>query len=81
MVGIHAKRYFLSRHGQQAGPFTKEELRAMNITADTHVWNEELFDWAKAETFGELKEVFQPAVPVVHRGPLDWLRIARKRRS
>lgn len=79
MDAIADKRYFISRNGRQAGPFTKEELRALNIRADTSVWSEEAFDWKRAETFAELQDVLNAQPPaVVHRGPLHWLRIGRK---
>jgi hypothetical protein len=82
MDTVYRKRYFISRHGRQAGPYTKEQLQALNIHADTSVWNEEAMDWKSADTFEDLKDVLSaPPPPEVHRGPLHWLRIGRKRQG
>ena len=44
------KRYFILRDGRQAGPYTVEQLRTMNLNPGTSVWNEKVFDWVKAGT-------------------------------
>ena len=80
MEAVRTKRYFIMRDGRQAGPFTVEQLAGVTITPETAVWNEEAFDWKRADTFQELKMVLGQPPPVVHRGPLHWLRIGRKRK-
>lgn len=63
------KRYFILRDGRQAGPYTVEQLRTMNLNPGTSVWNEKVFDWVKARTIDELKEVLaEPAPPARQRG-------------
>ena len=42
------KQYYIIRNDQQAGPYTLEELAAMEITPDTMVWSEGMTDWTPA---------------------------------
>ncbi|EFK59666.1 CD225/dispanin family protein [Sphingobacterium spiritivorum] len=41
------------------GPFSLEELKTKNITADTYVWTPELTDWKKAGELPELAELLK----------------------
>jgi hypothetical protein len=82
MEGVHDKRFFISRRGRHAGPFSKDQLRALNINAETSVWDEKAFAWKKAGTLEELRDLLNASpLPKVRRGPLQWLRIGRKRAS
>ena len=49
------KHYFYAENGQQFGPFTLEVLKDKKIKKSTLVWTEGMDDWAKAESFEELK--------------------------
>ncbi|MEA4841024.1 MAG: DUF4339 domain-containing protein [Bacteroidales bacterium] len=51
------KHYFYAENGQQFGPFTLEVLKDKKIKKSTLVWTEGIDDWAKAETFEELKSM------------------------
>lgn len=51
------KHYFYAENGQKFGPFTLEELKDKKIKKSTLVWSEGMDDWAKAETFEELKSL------------------------
>lgn len=49
--------YYIGHAGQQRGPFTIEQLRAMNISADTLVWREGMPQWQPAGSIPELQLV------------------------
>lgn len=51
------KHYFYAENGQQFGPFTLEILKERKIKKSTLVWTEGMDDWAKADTFEELKSM------------------------
>ncbi|WP_300969271.1 DUF4339 domain-containing protein [Porphyromonas vaginalis] len=46
------KQYYIIRNDQPAGPYTLEELAAMEITPDTIVWAEDIVDWIPAYQVG-----------------------------
>lgn len=56
---------------QQKGPFTPEQLKALNIQPDTMVWSTGMDNWVEANTVEELKNLFtdntassgQPSLP------------------
>ena len=78
------KRYFISKQGRQAGPFTKDELRAQQLGPHTPVWHEERFAWVDAGTVEELVDLFQgpPGIfPMVKRSFWVWLVARRKPRA
>lgn len=52
------KQYYIIRNDQQAGPYTLEELAAMEITLDTMVWSEGMTDWTPAHQVNELTSLF-----------------------
>lgn len=52
------KQYFLHDGQNQLGPFSPEELKEKNITADTFVWKEGMSDWVKAKDIAELNGIF-----------------------
>ncbi len=51
------QKYYLHNGKDQTGPFSIEELKEKNITAETHVWFEGASEWVKAGSVPELKEV------------------------
>lgn len=51
--------YFIIFNGQRQGPYTKEELVEIGITAQTQVWYKGLADWTEAQYLNELKDIFQ----------------------
>ena len=61
------KKYFFKDGSTQLGPFSFEELKNKNITADTPVWYEGLDQWTTAGNVEELKELFtlKPPPPVI----------------
>lgn len=52
------KQYYIIRNDQPAGPYTIEELAAMEITPDTMVWAEDIVDWIPAYQVSELNSLF-----------------------
>jgi len=54
------KKYFLYINGYNAGPYSFEELRMMNISPYTPVWFDGLGDWRNANQVPELQTLFVP---------------------
>ncbi len=71
-----AKRYYISLGGQQAGPFTIEQLRAQRVRPSTQVWDDDRWTWIPASHLEEFAELLRPrkrsANPQQH-GPWRWL--------
>lgn len=67
MAADNPKRYFIMRDRRQSGPFTIVQLRGAGLRPETLVWNEEAFDWEKAATLAELKELLAEPAPVKPR--------------
>lgn len=68
--------YFIIENGQQAGPFTLDQLATKHITQETLVWHEGMADWAPAWRMDELKAILfggtstnVPPVPPVPPSP------------
>lgn len=57
------KKYFYSDGTNKFGPYTKEELREMNIAPHTLIWFQGLSEWRPANTFPELHEVYMSSTP------------------
>ena len=55
--------YFIIENGQQAGPFTIEQLRCKGITGETNVWREGMAQWGKAKDLPELASILQVTPP------------------
>lgn len=53
------KVYFIVKDSQKQGPYSKEELIQMRISASTLVWYDGLENWIEAQYIEELREVFQ----------------------
>ncbi|MFQ3576521.1 MAG: M48 family metalloprotease [Cytophagales bacterium] len=58
-----SQQFYIAVNGQQAGPFTIDDLKAKNIQRDTLVWTEGLDNWTKAEHIPLLKDVFRATPP------------------
>ena len=50
--------YFIVDNGQQAGPYTIDELVKRGLNSDTLVWAEGMTDWTPAWQVEELKTIF-----------------------
>lgn len=62
------KRFFYSKHEQQFGPLSLEELKYENIDRETLVWTEGMEEWDAASNVEDLSEFLQylpPALPLV----------------
>jgi preprotein translocase subunit SecG len=57
------KKYFLHNGTESAGPFSFDELRAMNITKTTPVWFEGMEKWKYAKDVEELYELVAVTPP------------------
>lgn len=49
--------YFIIQNGQQAGPFSVDQLRTMGITGTTPVWAPGFTDWTTAGAVAELQSI------------------------
>jgi uncharacterized protein DUF4339 len=49
--------FLLDERNQQIGPFSVEQLKSKNISANTKVWCEGMANWADAGTIPELKPI------------------------
>lgn len=56
-IPIMENQYYLVENGQQAGPYSKEQLLLMHITGETLVWRIGLPEWVMASTLPELEDV------------------------
>lgn len=65
------KHYFYAENGQQFGPFTIEVLKDKKIKKSTLVWSEGMDDWAKAETFEELKSMLVLEPPPIPKSVIE----------
>ncbi len=62
-------QYYIVYNGQQVGPFTKEQLRAYNINAQTPVWYDGLPDWTPAVQIPDLIDILTPTPPPFASAP------------
>lgn len=58
-----SQQFYIAENGQQAGPFTIDELKEKNIHPDTLVWTEGIDSWTKAEYIPLLKEILRATPP------------------
>ena len=64
-------KYFIAVGGQQQGPYTIDELRGMEIYADTLVWKSGMPDWQPASAVEELSGIVRtPSTPPQPEPPL-----------
>ena len=69
--------YFIVDNGQQAGPYTIDELVKRGLNSDTLVWAEGMTDWTPAWQVEELKNYLYaqqtpPPPPDVYYGQDMW---------
>ena len=57
------KQYFVEVKGKQKGPFTFEQLSALQINENTMVWTAGLDDWVKAIDLEELSSLVTTIPP------------------
>lgn len=62
-------KFYIAVNGNQAGPFSFDQLASQNITPDTLVWFAGQPDWARASTIPQLQSLFsRPAQPYQQSG-------------
>ncbi len=68
-------KYYIHENGQQEGPYSIEQLKIKNITADTNVWCEGMAQWDKAANIPELEVILSnnstPPPPPFETKPLQ----------
>jgi hypothetical protein len=67
-------QYFITIEGAQKGPFSKDELKANGMNANTLVWYEGAKDWKKANEIEDLKDLIAtipPPVPMVDKNKIS----------
>ncbi|MDR1859972.1 MAG: DUF4339 domain-containing protein [Bacteroidales bacterium] len=57
------KTFFIAVDGQQQGPFSIDDLRGLNVSKETLVWQEGWEEWQKAGDTPELAPLFRAAPP------------------
>ncbi len=64
-------KYFIARNGQKLGPYSVDELRQQNLTANDMVWAKGMSDWTQARHVPELTGLFpaQASTPPPHQAP------------
>ena len=69
--------YYILRNNLKEGPYSIEDLKTKNITANTMTWKVGLADWVPACQIGELSELLSnlpPEVPTSQQElPKTWL--------
>jgi len=62
------KHYHAYIDGKQVGPLTIDELKSIDLKADTLVWHAGLTEWIHAKNVAELREYFEKQVspPPIH---------------
>ena len=56
-------RYFIQNGDEADGPFLLEEIKSRNITRDTMIWHDGLYQWTKACELLELVDLFESPRP------------------
>lgn len=57
----HMTQYYYTDGKERYGPFSIDQLRERNITADTLVWKEGMSDWLPAKRVSELDALLMPS--------------------
>lgn len=57
---LPAAAWYLTRDGQNFGPFTADQLLANGLTPQSNVWRTGMASWQQAATVAELAPLFQP---------------------
>lgn len=55
--------WYITREGQNLGPYSLEQLVPNGLTTDTYVWRAGMADWQAANTVAELQSLFSPPAP------------------
>ncbi|MCM1517027.1 MAG: CD225/dispanin family protein [Pseudoflavonifractor sp.] len=59
-------KYYIVVNNQHQGPYTVDELKAMNIAPDTYVWCEGMPDWVRATDVEEIRQgMVGPSIPTI----------------
>lgn len=56
-------QYWIIKDGESKGPFTLEELKALNISETTKIWHKGLKNWTIAKDTDLATELFAPVLP------------------
>lgn len=56
-------QWYISRNGQQLGPFVSDQLSQQGLTAQTYVWRAGMADWQPASAVPELVSVLAAMAP------------------
>ncbi len=65
------KEYFIVVNGEQAGPYTFEQLKGMNLTAESKIWYQGLDTWKMLSEVPEYQQLQEPP-PVINTGNSNW---------
>lgn len=69
--------YYILKNNLKEGPYSIEDLKTKNITANTMIWKVGLSDWVPANQVGELSELLSnlpPEAPTSQQvPPKTWL--------
>lgn len=55
---LKMKTYYINNGGENAGPFTIEQLQSQLVLKETLVWSNGMDAWKSADTFPELQQLF-----------------------
>ena len=69
------KQYFYSDEKEQFGPFSFEELKDKNISAETLIWFSGLEKWTQAKHIKEIEEILELTPPPLDTNTLPLLPI------
>lgn len=63
------QKFYIHQNDQQLGPFSKDELKGLDISSETMVWFEGAENWTKAIEVESLKDIFKSIPPPIHKSP------------
>ncbi len=63
------QKFYIHQNDQQQGPFSKDELKGLDISSETMVWFEGAENWTKAIEIENLKDIFKSIPPPIHKNP------------
>ena len=64
-------QYWIIKDGESKGPFTLEELKALNINETTKIWYKGLNNWTIAKDTDLATELFAAETPVLEETPAE----------
>jgi len=65
------KEYFIVVNGEQAGPYTLEQLKGMNLHTESKIWYQGLDEWKMLKEVPEYLQLQAPP-PVITTGNNNW---------